>query len=159
MEAKGVIEDILLKTKDGGKSFYKVRISGKTYNTFPATPDKTPIEAFNQLKENQFKVGEIVDFQYDEHPGETLTGEPVMYKNLNLLCKTVQPKEAPLMPVSGETREQRIIRMNCVTNAIGFLNLNKELLISDYVEGTERKLLDTKKVLEIADEFRNYVTK
>jgi len=125
-ENKGIIEEILLSSGAKG-DFYKLNIGGKTYNCFDNT------DAFGQLSKKEFVRGELVGFDYSEHPGTSKSGQPITYKNLLKLIKVAQatgPQPTQITHITQNTqttqdmRETRIVRMNSLTNAIAFFELN-----------------------------------
>lgn len=147
IKGTGVIEEIT--TKNGKKGeFYKIIIDGRTYNAFGDT------EAFSQLEAKSVKSGTSVGFEYSEH----VSGE-YTYKNM---LKFVELKESEAKEiktsVSGNKTGESIARMNSLTNAIGFLNLNKEVIAQNLKElPKDKQIVSEETVLRLADQFYKYI--
>ena len=78
--------------KSGKKGVYlSLKSDGKTYTVFSDT------EAFKQLTEKQFKVGDKVKLDYTESSG-TYNAKPVVYKNL-VKISAMTTEEAAAEPV------------------------------------------------------------
>jgi len=156
MENKGTIEEIALKAGKKG-DFYSVKIGSRTYNIFK---DAGP--AFEQLQKKEFARDELVGFDYTEHTGD-IKGEPVVFKNLiefhKIAGQPAQPTQTTTQaPVSfqSDMRETRICRMNSLTNAIGFFDLNKEALAEQaQASGGFSEIT----VLKLAEKFEEWINR
>jgi hypothetical protein len=158
MENKGTIEEIALKAGKKG-DFYSVKIGSRTYNIFK---DAGP--AFEQLQKKEFVRDEFVGFDYTEHTGD-IKGEPVVFKNLIEFHKiTGQSNPIDKISTTGWTpptttpdmRETRICRMNSLTNAIGFFDLNKEALAEQaQASGGFSEIT----VLKLAEKFEEWINR
>ena len=154
-ENKGIIEEILLSSGAKG-DFYKLNIGGKTYNCFDNT------DAFGQLSKKEFVKGELVGFDYSEHPGTSKSGQPITYKNLLKLIKVAQgikvaqdlsfkgPQPTQITQITqNDMRETRIVRMNSLTNAIAFFELNHNANV----------IVQSMNVIELAAYFEAWINR
>jgi len=146
----GTIEEVTSKPDKNGKLFYKPIIDGKTYNAFDRT------EAFNQLKAGDFPAGTVASFEYTE----TKVGEYTC-KNLVELTKVEGAKAEAFVQKTTETRNKtgdQIVRMNALTNAIGFFSLNKEVVAMNLKKGESlNAATDEKMVTQLAETFEKWV--
>jgi hypothetical protein len=152
LNGNGVIEEILSKEGKKGE-FFKVKINSRMYNSFDLT------ESFNQLTEKLFKVGEPVDFEYTEHENQGTT-----YKNLIRLVKLETKEAEKTIQKAVESNENgnktgnQIVRMNSLSNAIGFFNLNKEVAAYNTKgQPVEAQAVSQDMILKIAEQFENWV--
>ena len=159
----GVIDEITPKEGKKG-AFYKLKIDNRTYNSFDST------ESFKKIEAGYFPAGTEVNYEYTE----TTSGE-YTYKNLQDIFKTgrahfketdsetINPftKPTTVPPKENKTGTQ-IVRMNALTNAINFFNLNKEVVAMNLAELPKDK--QTEGVSEItvkklAENFETWVTR
>ncbi len=108
--------DAVEYTEKNGKKFYKITAEGKTYRAF----DKT--DAFKQLKDGLFKVGDNVSLQYKDNKSGEYT-----YHNLDTIEKlsgqtapatpTQTPKAPEKYSLSTDTRQIIIVRQNALRHA------------------------------------------
>ena len=154
LKGTGVIEE--LTYKEGSKGwFFKLKIDGRNYNVFEKSyPAGEEVKAFAQLEAKEFKTGEAIEFEYSEHTvGETT------YKNLLKLIKMEAKEAEAVVKKSTETRDKtgtQIVRMNALTNAIGFCELNKEVIAMNLKEQLNQ-IIEEKTVLNLAERFENWV--
>lgn len=151
MENNGTIEEIALKEGKKGE-FYSVKIDLRTYTIFDNAI------AFEQLKKKEFSKGETVGFDYTEHASDRM-GEPIVYKNIiefhKIIGQTTVPRQATVQPAI-DMRETRICRMNSLTNAIGFFDLNKETLAEQaQASGGFSEVT----VLKLAEKFEEWINR
>ena len=133
MENKGLIEELATKQNKNGESFFKLKIAGHNYSVFDQTT------AYDQLKANEFKLGETVGFDYTETPG-SFAGKPITYKNIVSFVKVAQPvagltqsgtitqSNTGTQPVDAsvwEKKDQRIVRMASINAANELLRTNQ----------------------------------
>ncbi len=168
LNSTGVIEEIT--SKEGKKgTFYKLKIENRTYNIFEKNfQTGEPIEAFKQIKEKQFTTGDAANFEYTEHD----TGETT-FKNLLKLFETDKTDDAKLgetdsgVPTGGSCIKKepyqnktgtQIARMNALTNAIGFFELNKEVVAIN-LKAADVNSVNESMVLKLAEKFETWVTR
>ena len=150
LRGTGTIDEITTKNGNNGL-FYKLKIDNRTYNCFDST------EAFNQLKAGEFPAGTVVTFNYTE----TVSGE-YTYKNLTDLVKVEGAKAEAFIPKSepkdyNKTGTQ-IVRMNALTNAIGFLELNKEVIAMNLKKGDSLDAAVSETIVtRVAEVFEKWV--
>ncbi len=152
LNGTGVIDEVTTKNGTNGL-FYKLKIDGRTFNAFDSE------DAFEQLKVGDFPAGTAVSYQYTQ----TTKGE-YTYKNLAKLSKVegaqakeVVQKAVEKTEVRNKTGDQ-IVRMNALTNAIGFLDLNKEVVAMNLKKGDSLDAaISEEMVTRLAEVFEKWV--
>ncbi len=149
LKGNGTIEEKTDKVTQKGDLFFKLKIDNRTYNCFDRT------EAFNKLKAGDFPAGTVVSYNYTE----TVSGENT-YKNLTDLKKVEGAKAEAFVtkkPYENKTGTQ-IVRMNALTNAIGFFDLNKEVVAMNLKKGESLdSAISEDMVTRLAEVFETWV--
>ena len=166
MEGTGVIEELTYKEGAKGSWFFKAKIDNRNYNCFEKDFNtKKEVEAYAQLKAKEVGTGDVVKFEYSEHKSGDTT-----YKNL-LKIVALDEKQlgetssgtptgesyVPKKPYENKTGTQ-IVRMNALTNAIGFFELNKEVIAMNVKESDGLSAAVSEDLLlKLAEKFENWV--
>ncbi len=152
LKGTGTIEEKSDKTTKKGDLFYKLIIDNRIYNIF------NRVEAFEQLKAGDFPAGTVVSFDYTE--SQSADGNTT-YKNLQKLYKVEGAKAEAFVKKAAETRNKtgdQIVRMNALTNAIGFFSLNKEVVAMNLKKGDSLDAaVSEDMVTSIAEVFEKWV--
>ncbi len=150
LKGTGTIEKKTDTVTRKGDLYYKLKIDNRTYNCFDRT------EAFGKLKAGDFPAGTVVSYNYTE----TVSGENT-YKNLTDLVKVEGAKAEAFVKKATETRNKtgdQIVRMNALTNAIGFFVLNKEVVAMNLKKGESlNAAISEDMVTRLAEVFEKWV--
>ena len=136
----------LEKVEKNDKVFFKMKAGGKNFTAFDGT------DAFKQLANKEFKVGDEVTLDFTTSPG-TFNGKPVEYRNLVKITKSAALAiKSAGEPVDWDGKERRMIRMNALRHAIGYFEIN-ESRMKDAFPG----IIPETAVINIAKKFELYV--
>ena len=133
--------DAIEYTEKNNKKFYKVTAEGKTYRAFEES------DAFQQLNDTEFKIGDNVDIKSNE----TQVGE-YTYRNLESFTLSTKPIAEPDDTAAMWARkDKRISRQACLKAA-------SRLVASGLIpEALPDVKIFAGDVIEIAKEFEKYV--
>ena len=157
MIGKGAIEELTFKETKSGSWFFKLKIDNRNYNCFEKDFNtQANVKAYEQLQAKEFKTGDVVEFEYSEHT----TGETT-YKNLLKITPLSEKEAQQVVQKTSENRDKtgtQIVRMNALTNAIGFFGLNKEVVAMNIKAGDSLSAgIDEAMVLKLAEKFETWV--
>ncbi len=150
LKGTGTIEEKTDKVTQKGDLFYKLIIDNRIYNCFDRT------EAFTKLKAGDFPAGTVVSYNYTE----TVSGDNT-FKNLTDLVKVEGAKAEAFVKKTVDTRNKtgdQIVRMNALTNSIGFFSLNKEVVAMNLKKGDSlNAAISEDMVTRLAEVFEKWV--
>ena len=142
----------LEKVEKNDKVFFKVKAGGKSFTAFSGT------EAYQQLMDKHFKMGDDVTLDFTTTPG-TYQGKAVEYRNLVKITKpdskldlNTAAVEKSAEKVDWDGKERRMIRMNSLRNAIAYFEMNEPRMKEQFPG-----IISEQAVIGLAKKFEEHI--
>jgi len=132
------------KVSKNDKTFYKLKIDGKSFTEFDSG------EGFSQLEKEEVKSGYSAEVEFTETAG-TFQNKAITYRNIVKFNKIVVSESSDKVVDNSMSKEdwankdRRIVKQSCLSRAIELCELNKKEVVND--------LITPDMVIKIAREF------